>query len=156
MKNRSLGVFRIDSATASSLQSVANSNYGLPGAYARNLLIAAGKIIYQEPVILPDTSLKQAKKKFRGVKESGDASILTVYPNPAQDYFVVKIKSDKFKGRGLINLYDGKGKTIQSYAFTGKQNQVIFPTGTLKTGFYLLTLEAEGKRLDSVKLAVIK
>ena len=152
-----MGVFRIDSATVSSLQSIANLNCGLPGVYARNLLIAAGKITFQEPVILPDTSLKEAKKtKFRGVKESGDASILTVYPNPAQDYFVVKIKSDKFKGRGLINLYDGKGKTIQSYAFTGKQNQVIFPTGTLKTGFYLLTLEAEGKRLDSVKIAVIK
>jgi len=157
IRSDTMGMFKVDSAVATSLQVIATSNNGVPGAYARNILITAGKINYQEPIFLPDTYLKQAKKKkFRGVKESGDASILTVYPNPAQDYFVVKIKLDKFKGRGLINLYDGNGKTIQSHAFTGKQNQIIFPTATLKTGLYLLILEAEGKRLDSVKIAVIK
>ncbi|HNX85738.1 MAG TPA: FG-GAP-like repeat-containing protein, partial [Bacteroidales bacterium] len=50
IRSDTLGVFRIDSATVSSLQSIANLNCGLPGVYARNLLIAAGKITFQEPV----------------------------------------------------------------------------------------------------------
>ncbi|MCK9423841.1 MAG: C25 family cysteine peptidase [Bacteroidales bacterium] len=151
------GVFNVDSTVATSLLAIATSNSGIPGAYARNILMTAGKISYQEPILLPDTSLKQEKKKkFRGVKESNSASILTVYPNPANDYFVIKIKLDKFTGQGLINLYDGNGKIVQSHSFTGKQDQIIVATANLKTGLYLLILEVEGKRLDSVKIAVIK
>ncbi|MCK9205463.1 MAG: T9SS type A sorting domain-containing protein, partial [Bacteroidales bacterium] len=123
----------------------------------RNLLIAAGKATYQEPVILPDTSLKQAKKtKFRGVEESGDASVLTVYPNPAHDYFVVKINLDTFTGQGVIKLFDGNEKIVQAHSFSGRKDRIIIPTTNLKTGLYLLVLEVGGKRTGSMKIAVIK
>jgi hypothetical protein len=151
-----VGVLSVDSVKVAALQAIATSNNGLPGAYARNLLIAAGKINYEEPIILPDDDLKETKKKkFRGVKESGDASILTVYPNPASDYFVVKIKLDKVTGSGLINLYDGNGKVVLSKTFSGKQDQVVFPASNLETGFYLIVLEADGRRLDYVKIEII-
>jgi len=151
-----LGILRIDSVKVAALQAIATSNTGIPGAYARNLLIAAGKINYEEPIILPDDNLKETKKeKFRGVKESDDASILTVYPNPAHDYFEVKIKLDKFSRSALINLYDGNGKLVLSKPFNGKQDQIVFPASNLKTGFYLIVLEADGRRLDNVKIEIL-
>jgi len=151
-----MGVLSVDSVKVAALQVIATSNNGVPGAYARNLLIATGKINYEEPIILPDDNLKETKKKkFRGVKESGDASILTVYPNPAQDYFVVKIKLDNITGSGLINLFDGNGKLVLSKTFNGKQDQIIFPASNLKTGMYMIVLEAEGRRLDNVKIEIV-
>jgi hypothetical protein len=142
---------------AASLLEITTSNDDVPGAYARNILISAGLLDYQEPIILPDLNLKQAKKnKYRGVREPGKPSIISVYPNPANDYFAVKINLDTFTGQGLINLYNGNGEIVQSHSFTGKQDQIIIPTANLKTGLYLMVLEAEGKSLDSVKIAVIK
>jgi len=157
MRTDTLSVFGVDSTLAASLLEITTSNDDVPGAYARNLLIAAGKATYQEPVILPDSSLKQAKKtKFRGVEESGDASVLTVYPNPAHDYFVVKINLDTFTGQGVIKLFDGNGKIVQAQSFSGRKDQVIIPTTDLITGFYLLVLEVGGKQSGSMKIAVIK
>ena len=157
IRSDTIGVFKVDNALTSSLQAIATSNNGIPGTYARNILITAGRINYQEPILLPDTNLKQAKKnKFRGVKESGKSSILSVYPNPANDYFVVKIKIDNFTGQGFVNLYDGNGKIAQSHSFNRKEDQIIFPAVHLKTGLYILVLEVEGKRLDSMKIDVIK
>ena len=157
IRSDTLGVFKVDSAVAASLYEIATSKNSLPGAYARNILITAEKINYQEPILLPDLNLKQAKKnKFRGVKESAKASILSVYPNPANDYFVVKIKLDNFTGQGFIKLYDGNGKIAQSHSISGGEDQILFPATQLKTGLYLLVLEVEGKRLDVVKLSIVK
>lgn len=157
IRSDTLGVFKVDSAVAASLHEIATSNNSLPGAYARNILITAEKINYQEPILLPDLNLKQAKKnKFRGVKESAKASILSVYPNPANDYFVVKIKLDNFTGQGFIKLYDGNGKIAQSHSINGGEDQILFPATQLKTGLYLLVLEVEGKRSDVVKLSIVK
>jgi len=151
------GVFTIDSTIISSLQVIANTNTGKPGAFARNILIANGIINYQEPIILPDTSLKSGKnKKFKGVKESGVGSMLTVYPNPAHDYFVVKIKLEKILEKVMINLYDENGRIVYSRAFKGKEDQITIPTLNLTSGIYILTIEAEGKHLDKSTIAIVQ
>jgi hypothetical protein len=157
IRNDTTGVLRIDSIMALSLQLIANSNTGIPGAYARNILIAAGKITYQEPILLPDTSLKQAKKKkFRGVKEFGNTSILKIFPNPARNYFIVKINITENYFQGLIKLYEGNGKMLQLRAFTGKQDQIVISTANLNSGLYLLILEIDGKQAGRAKVTIIK
>ena len=151
-----MGVFMVDSATVSSLQLIANSNTGEPAAYARNILIASGKITYQEPILLPDNNFKQAKKKFRGVNTSGDKQVLIVYPNPARDYFVVRFNLENFSSQILLTLYYGNGKIVHSHSCKGKLDEVIISTTNLKTGLYLLVLDLEGKHKECVKISVIK
>jgi hypothetical protein len=68
---------------------------------------------------------------------------------------VVKIKLDKVPASGLIKLCDGNGKVVLSRTFSSKQDQVVFPASNLKTGFYLIVLEADGRRLDNIKIEII-
>jgi hypothetical protein len=151
-----VSAFRVDSVIASSLQIIANSNTGIPATYARNILIAAGKITYQEPILLSDTSLKKSKKiKFRGVQEKGDVSVLSVYPNPARDFFVVKILPGLYTGNGKINMFDGKGILIWSHPVVIKQDQIIMPIINLKKGLYLLVLEINEIWIESTKIAIL-
>jgi hypothetical protein len=152
----SVSAIRVDSVIASSLQIIANSNTGIPATYARNILIAAGKITYQEPILLSDTSLKKSKKiKFRGVQEKGDVSVLSVYPNPARDFFVVKILPGLYTGNGKINMFDGKGILIWSHPVVIKQDQIIMPIINLKKGLYLLVLEINEIWIESTKIAIL-
>lgn len=151
------GVFKVDSARTIALQNIVSSNNGIPGAWARNILISAGKITYQEPIILPDTSLKSTKKnKYRGVKQSQNGSRLKVYPNPANDYFIVDYRLDNTFSQATIIIHDVTGKIVKSYSAPGKRNQVILPTADLVTGLYIITLDIEGIRVDSGKINVIK
>ena len=150
-------VFNVDSLKQIVLQNIVLNNNDFPGAYARNILIAAGKITYQEPIILPDTSLKSKKRdRYRGVKLPFEINILKVYPNPAHDYFVVEYHWESAPNYGFIHMYDIAGKEVGSFSITGKQNQVIIPTKKLQSGVYLLILEINGKKLDSVKISIIR
>ena len=150
-------VFRVDSTTASSLQAITAVNNDLPGVYARNILLAKGKISYQEPVILPDTGLKQAKKtKYRGGKESGKTQVISVFPNPARDYFVVRIDLPESFVNGIIKLYDGNGKVLQSFDFFNQKDQIIIPATNLNSGLYLLELYINGSKISSAKITVVR
>jgi hypothetical protein len=156
IQNDTVSAFRVDSVIASFLQIIVNSNTGIPAAFARNILIADVKMIYQEPIILPDTSLKQLKKnKYKGGNETVESSILNVFPNPANDYFIVKIQPGQFSGQGKLNLFDEKGILIRSYPVTLKQDQIIIPTSNFISGLYLLVLELDRKWISRIKLTII-
>jgi len=151
------GVYVIDSVTASTLAGIVNDNDGLPGAYARNLLLAAGKISYQEPILLPDTSLKATKKKkFRGVKEEHKSNALTVFPNPANDYFVVRFNISDTQSGGIIRIYDVMGKPLQSIDTKRNQDQIIVSSAGLKPGLYMITLISDNRIRDMVKVSIVK
>jgi hypothetical protein len=151
------GVYKIDSVTASALAGIMNNNTGLPGAYARNLLLTAGKISYQEPILLPDTSLKTSKKKkFRGVKEEHKSNALTVFPNPANDYFVVRFDISGNQSGGIIRIYDLMGKPLQSIETKRNQDQIIVSSAGLKPGLYIITLISDSRIRYMVKVSIIK
>jgi hypothetical protein len=150
------GVFKVDSARTITLQNIVSSNTGTPGAWARNILITANKITYQEPIILPDTSLKSTKKdKYRGAKQSLTVSVLKVYPNPANDYIIVEYHLDDIPSQGMIIIHNATGRIIKSYSISRSRNQEIIPVSDLPTGLYLITLVIEGVREVSAKINII-
>jgi hypothetical protein len=149
--------FSIDSAMTSSLYELTTSNSDLPGTFARNILLAKNKISYQEPVILPDSGLKDVKKgKFRGVKESATSGFISVFPNPAHDYFVVRINLPETPVNGLLKLYDGKGRIVHSNELLTPQDQITISVANLSSGLYLLELESNSKKMGTVKIAITR
>jgi len=151
------GMFSIDSLLSVSLFEIANSNLGFPATYARNILLANRLINYQEPSIIQDTSLKSGKKKkFRGVKDSFNYSMLEVYPNPASTYFILKFSLSDNAENSMVNLRDQTGKIVWSKRLTTKTNQEVIPVSELKSGIYLMTLEIENKTIESVKVTIVK
>lgn len=152
-----LNILETDSQKVFALQNVMSENNGLPAAYARNILIYAGKITYQEPIILPDTNLKSTKReRYRGVKLPLDGNILKIYPNPAKDYFIVEYHLESTPKFGSILIFNVYGKQVGSFSFTGKQNRIIIPTLFLHSGIYLLAFEVDGKRLETAKISIIE
>ena len=86
-----------------------------------------------------------------------DAQTMTsVYPNPANDYFVIKIDLGKTGDQGILTLRDGTGRLIRSHPFYGQQDQLVWSTSELKSGMYLLSLTISGKQSDCVKITVVK
>jgi len=109
------------------------------------------------PIILPDTSLKSGKKKkFKGVTESFDGSMLEVYPNPASNYFILKFNLSDKTENSMITLRDQTGKTVWSKRLTRKTDQEVVPVTELPSGIYLITLEIENRRIESVNVAILK
>lgn len=155
----SIHPFGIDSTNALALRNLASENIGLPGAYARNMLISAGMVNYQEPIILSDTTLKSSKKqkknKFRGIDTPSGVSRLKIYPNPTSDYFIVEYHLDSSPEQGSLSLLDIFGTKVGSYLINGKENQVIIPVKNLKPGMYFVILNVDEKSLESAKINVI-
>jgi len=86
-----------------------------------------------------------------------DAQTMTsVYPNPANDYFVIKIDLGKTGDQWILTLRDGTGRLIRSHPFYGQQDQLVWSTSELKSGMYLLSLTISGKQSDCVKITVVK
>jgi len=149
--------FKIDSVMRTSLLELTSSNQNLPGVYARNMLLATGNINYQEPVILPDSGLKATKKvKFKGVKDSGNNKFISVFPNPAHDYFIIRYNTPEDAQKGSIKLYDAKGILMFSKEVSTTKGQITVPTTAMISGLYLIVLEQNGKKIEMAKLTIIK
>jgi hypothetical protein len=120
-------------------------------------LLAAGKISYQEPILLPDTSLKAfKKKKFRGVKEEHKSNALTVFPNPANEYFVVRFDISGTQSGGIIRIYDVMGKPLQTIETKRNQDQIIVSSAGLKSGLYMITFISDNRIRNMVKVSIVK
>lgn len=79
-----------------------------------------------------------------------------VFPNPANDHFIVKTNFSESRVQGTIRLYDLTGKELHSYEISDKNGQMVIPITNLKPGLYFLELYINEKREGSVKIAVIR
>ena len=100
--------------------------------------------------------LKSTKRtKYRGVKQPNSISQLTIYPNPAKDYIVVEYHLESKTDHGLLTINDSNGKKIKSVTISAIKDQIIIPVADLVMGMYVLSLNIDGKRVGSAKIAII-
>jgi hypothetical protein len=140
------------SAHASALMLLAEEEEYFPGACARNLLIAAGLLQYQVPIILPDLTKSSKVKGGSYGKERPD--MLKVFPNPARDFLVVDYNTDGKQGAILLAVTDMKGYTVHSEAFASGRDQVVVSTTGWKKGVYAVSLTVNGKPVANSKVTV--
>jgi hypothetical protein len=142
------------SAVASALMVLAEEEEYFPGACARNILLAAGLIQYQEPVILPDLTKSSKVKGGSFGKGSERPDMLKVFPNPAKDFLVVDYNTDGEKGEVLLTVTDMKGYTVHSEAFALGRDQVVVGTTGWEQGTYVVSLTVNGKPVANSKVTV--
>lgn len=139
------------------LQNISSSNDGLAGVFARNLMLAAGKTSYLEPVILPDGGLKSSRRdKYRGAKPPADVPSLKVYPNPAKNYFIAEYHLDYEPKGCFLEISDITGKNLGKVYLQGKENQKVVPINDYPTGIYIVSLVVNGSVIENVKLDLIR
>ncbi len=152
----SSGVMNIDSTQKIMLDSIINFDQGHVSAFARNLLLAAGKTTYNEPIFLPENVLKSSKHdKYSGVKTFIDENYLNVHPNPAKTYFVVEYRLNEVSGGGRVEITDIMGKTLSSYPIDFKEEQKVISVNDMPSGVYVVTLKNKGKMVRYVKVTLI-
>ncbi|MCD4747225.1 MAG: T9SS type A sorting domain-containing protein [Bacteroidales bacterium] len=143
----------IDSLQIATLFDIANHQYTIPGVYARNILINAREIIYNELVYLP-VIFKVIPIWHKGNNNVIKPYLLKVFPNPARNYFIVEYKLDKAIEKPYLILTEMGGKPIKSIYISNKQNQIIVSTKDLPSGIYIIQLVGNKKVLESKKLTI--
>lgn len=133
----------------------ANSDFA--GNWARNILIAANKVTFNEQYMLPDelktTEVLQISKKPRS-----ENSFLKAFPNPTKEYviFEYNIGETEFSKNANISVHDSKGVLQEQMKLYRPVDQVVYDTRALKTGIYFCSLISGKTVLGSLKLNIIK
>jgi hypothetical protein len=148
-----------DSILIEDFQSLAENDIDIPGAYARNLLMASGLMNYSEPIEFPDTSVAgPAVPIWNNGKDQWQEtnpleSYIKIFPNPANDYFIIEFHCSSIKdGQDVqIIITDGHGSLIRDLYPSKLYDQVLFRTGNLPPGIYLCELKINKKVFTSNK-----
>jgi hypothetical protein len=124
--------------------------------YARNILIMAGNLAYNEPIQLPDL-LKSAEAEDAYIKtlEAKIPSVLELYPNPAAGYFVLAYQFNDIPLGANIEIRNTKGELIKAIPVNRQQDQQVINTEAWPTGIYVITLKQKGKVIESIKLTIV-
>lgn len=72
--------------------------------------------------------------------ENAEAEMVSVYPNPASDYVVVKAG----EGEHIVEIYDARGAKVAEAEFVGSEMVMDL---SLKNGLYIVKVDGEAKKL---------
>ena len=146
-----------DSSQVATLFALTDSCDNLPSAYARNMLMHFGLITYDEPVYFP-LALNSSVTWQNPFKEIAypKTSSLSLFPNPAGDYFIIEYAIAYSYEQTVIVISDMKGKVVRNFYLKGKQNQVVIPTGDLNNGIYIVSLYTNNNLIDSKKITILQ
>ncbi len=142
-----------DSTETNSLMTLAQNDNLVAGAYARDLLIAAGKLAYEEP-ILNDDGLKTeiARKEHKGL--SATEKTLNLFPNPAKHYVTIAYSLEEEPANATIMMTDATGRMVKQLQISAKKDQVILPLSDMQPGTYIIQLFLSNKAIASEKLSI--
>ncbi len=154
-----VSVLNLDSAQIAGLLDIYD-NESLPGIFARNMLLIAGYLSYQEPYLFPDELKKMEIKPGSAFNDIKELAKLKVFPNPAAYYTIVdyKIKEDEgaqsFGPQVQINIFDLRGNLLKTLKSNQNADQLVLDVRGFKPGIYLIDLNRNGQRISTSKLIV--
>ena len=90
-----------------------------------------------------DSLLWRHEHDTTGIFEANDI-IENIYPNPANDFVTVTLKSSD---RALIRVYNVMGQAVR-YITTNEERNII-STKDLAEGIYVISVEQNGKRFNT-------
>lgn len=142
------------------LEGLAQDDTILPGALARNMLIAASLLDYMEKLVFLPDSLKSAianenngNKPHSGIEETG---WIKVFPNPANDYYVIEymLCDTDYGADRKIEIINIQGEVLEKIPLTKLYDQIIKRCEHYPPGIYVCVLKT-GKRKISTSSLII-
>jgi hypothetical protein len=136
------------------LMTLAQNDNLLAGAYARNLLIAAGKLAYQEPILdVEELKSGTIEKTYKGMTTATE-KMLNLFPNPAKHYVTIAYSLEEEPANATIVMTDAAGRMVEQLQVTAKKNQMILPLRDVQPGIYTIQLILNSKVIASEKLSI--
>ena len=156
LQNAGKSILQLNESQISTLQTLSEDDQFTPGVFARNILLVNKLSDYEEPLVLPDeTKLTPINKNFKTNSTLSHHSKLTIYPNPAGKYFIVKYHLEKEINNLQVEILDMTSKKVGEMKLRGEQDQVVIPVNNWHEGIYLVRLIGDGSLIDSQKVTVL-
>jgi len=144
----------VDTVQAVQLETLIERDDYFPGAYARDILLAAGFIDYEEPIIIPEAFKSSEVVENETFNSFDKPEILNVFPNPASDYIVIDYNAEGHNGIVLLSIIDLNGKPVFAEVQNMQRNQKVISTQDWNSGIYLVTVSVNGSTIKSRKLTI--
>ncbi|MHC1706435.1 MAG: T9SS type A sorting domain-containing protein [Bacteroidales bacterium] len=133
--------FILDLDLIESLNFIMGTSQGLPGTYARNLLIQERELVYDEPIFLSQTPQSRRKKNETTVYPN--AKSLLLYPNPAKDYVIAEIHVSSPSKNTFLTISDFQGRIVQTIPVPNQDDQIVINLKTYSQGLFIVALHCE-------------
>jgi hypothetical protein len=150
------GYLMPDSIQTTALEQLAEEGHYLPGAWARNILIASGLKVYQEPIVFTNQLKSSRKERYHFTRSGLSLSEFKVYPNPARDYIIVEYHKKNHTDEVSVDILDATGKNLQSFPFQNSKNRHIISLNTLLSGSYVIQFNINGTLKVAYAIIVIR
>lgn len=132
-----------------------NANDNLK-ALIKNVLTIADTLTYHEPYLSIDTTQKVAKTIFRPIYNENPINQLHIYPNPADNYFIVDFS-------GIITMDDiitiqvsnMEGKIVNRYNINSNIGIKVVDTRTWIPGFYMISLRTSDNIIMAGRVTIL-
>jgi hypothetical protein len=146
----------LSASQVSDLQTLANEGEVPARAYARNILLQAEVVEYDEPILLPDLfKSAQAIDEYNDVLKAEAPKQINVYPNPSTDYVILEYYLE-VETEGSIEIKNVNGVLMHTVATQGIQDQLSIITKGWNPGIYIASLIIGGKTTESIKFTIVK
>ena len=143
-------------ANEATLAGIANAGEYYASAQAKNLLNEYKGYSYQPAIILPASGQQGLKLPDDMSYQQAEGLQLRAVPNPARDFVDVHYRLDNEHAQINVILTDLSGKVLQSILLEENTGTTRFDISRLAQGVYLINLEAEGQRLLTTRVVIVK
>jgi len=102
---------------------------------------------------LPEINSQRKRNPALSTQNSKDNKF-KVYPNPANNYFIVEYKLESKELNSEIQIINNLGKIIKIIKLDKRIGEEVIDTKSLSSGIYMINLYINGKIIDSQKLSI--
>jgi hypothetical protein len=154
-----IAISEVDSTHAIPLFALYQSGDNNATAMARDILIASGLLMYQEPINIGDNEKSAivqlpAAKPENTVKQGSEQ--LSISPNPATTYTIVEYSLPVKASNASISIYNTNGVVVWQQDIKLVKDQVIVDLSSIPSGSYMVSLQSGNQTLTSKSLSVSK
>ncbi|MEI6577727.1 MAG: T9SS type A sorting domain-containing protein [Bacteroidota bacterium] len=132
---------------------MAYNNSSPTSGFAKNILMFADTLKYEEPIIFPQHQPKSTHVSTAHNNNTVE-SFIRVRPNPAKNFIVIEYSYMNTDNMGIIQITDGAGRLIKEFQVASLKDQIIFETSGLSSGMYFCNLYSGNKKIESQKFNI--
>lgn len=158
LQTDTIAISEVDSAHAIPLFALYQSGDNNATAMARDILIASGLLVYQEPINIGDNEKSAIAQlpaaKLTTTKQSSEQ--LNIFPNPATTYAIVEYSLPAKASHASISIYNTHGVVVWQQDVKRAKDQVIIDLNSIPSGSYRVALQSGNQTLTSTSLSVSK
>lgn len=120
-----------------------------------HILLANNLASYEEPYLLPQPSLKKGSKYQTLIKSVALAkNTFKAYPNPAQDYLIVRYNIGKEALPAKLIMYNAEGKPFSQQLLSRPVDEGFVPVQHLQPGVFTLVILGNNNLFLTSKIVI--